>query len=78
MKKLPRISIKIAQQIILDSYGKISNNNKNSTKYNQIYDALKKLGFKKKEIEKTLANILFSDEIDNSVLLKEALLKIKK
>ena len=78
LKKLPRISTKIAQQIILDSYGKISNNNKNSIKYNQIYDALKKLGFKKKEIEKTLSDIFINDEIDNSILLKEALLKIKK
>lgn len=78
LKKLPRISAKIAQQIILDSYGQILNNNKNSVKYNQIYDALKKLGFRKKEIEKTLANIFINDKTDNSAILKEALLKIKK
>ncbi|MBQ4209171.1 hypothetical protein II654_01950, partial [bacterium] len=70
---------KIAQQIILDLFGKISNNNENnSIKYNQIYDALKKYGFKKKEIKKTLSNISINDEIDVSILLKEALSKINK
>lgn len=79
LKKLPRISTKIAQQIILDLFGKISNNNENnSIKYNQIYDALKKYGFKKKEIKKTLSNISINDEIDVSILLKEALSKINK
>lgn len=58
LKHLPGIGSKAAAQIILDVRGKLSFESKtNPTQYKEVRDALKRLGFRVKEIDNVLASI---------------------
>ena len=80
LKKLPGIGAKAAAQIILDLKGQLTGTG--GTKgdpgvYEEVYDALKNLGFKGAAIDRVLATINEPDATSEQVL-KIALTKLRK
>lgn len=78
LKKLPGIGAKAAAQIILDLKGQLTGGSKGDpTVYDEVYDALKGLGFKGAAIDRVLATI---NEPDASAeeILRIALTKLRK
>ena len=78
LKKLPGIGAKAAAQIILDLKGQLTGGDKGDpTVYEDVYDALKEMGFKGAAIDRVLATI---NEPDASVedILRIALQKLQK
>ena len=78
LKKLPGIGAKAAAQIILDLKGQVTGGSKGDpTVYDEVYEALKGLGFKGAAIDRVLATI---NEPDASAedILRIALNKLRK
>ena len=61
LKKLPGIGAKAASQIILDLKGELTGTKGDPTVYDEVYEALKELGFKGAAIERVLATINEND-----------------
>ena len=57
LKKLPGLGAKAAGQIILDLKGELTGTKGNPKQYEEVYDALKALGFKGAAIDRVLASI---------------------
>lgn len=57
LKKLPGLGAKAAGQIILDLKGQLTGSKGNPKQYEEVYDALKSLGFKGAAIDRVLATI---------------------
>ena len=78
LKKLPGIGPKAASQIILDLKGQLTGGNKGNPKqYEEVYDALKSLGFKGAEIDRVLATIN-EPNLTTEEVLRIALSRLKK
>lgn len=78
LKKLPGIGAKAAAQIILDLKGQLTGGTKGDPGvYEEVYDALKGLGFKGAAIDRVLATINEPDATAEQVL-KIALNKLRK
>ena len=78
LKKLPGIVAKAAAQIILDLKGQLTGGSKGDpTVYDEVYEALKGLGFKGAAIDRVLATINEPDATPEQVL-KIALNKLRK
>ena len=77
LKKLPGIGAKAASQFILDLKGELTGTKGDPSVYEEVYDALKSLGFKGAAIDRVLASI---NEVDatSEDILKIALSKLKK
>ena len=77
LKKLPGIGAKAASQIILDLKGELTGTKGDPTVYDEVYEALKELGFKGAAIDRVLAT---SNEKDASAedILRIALTKLGK
>ena len=71
LKKFPKIGDKVARQIILDLKGKLVSNETVKNNYNEeLFEALKGLGYKPIDINKVLPKVK-ADTIENQI--KEAL-----
>ena len=78
LKKLPGIGAKAAAQIILDLKGQLTGGSKGDPGvYEEVYEALKSLGFKGAAIDRVLATINEPDASSEEVL-KIALTKLRK
>ena len=78
LKKLPGIGAKAAAQIILDLKGQLTGGSKGDPGvYEEVYDALKGLGFKGAAIDRVLASINEPDATSEEVL-RLALSKLRK
>ena len=78
LKKLPGIGAKAAAQIILDLKGQLTGGTKGDPGvYEEVYDALKGLGFKGAAIDRVLATINEPDATSEEVL-RLALNKLRK
>ena len=78
LKKLPGIGGKAAGQIILDLKGEITGGEKGNPKqYEDVYDALKSLGFKGAAIDRVLATIN-EPNASTEDILRIALTRLKK
>ena len=78
LKKLPGIGPKAASQIILDLKGQLTGGNKGNPKqYDEVYDALKSLGFKGAEIDRVLSTIN-EPNLSTEEVLRIALSRLKK
>ena len=77
LKKLPGIGAKAASQIILDLKGELTGTKGDPTVYDEVYEALKELGFKGAAIERVLATINEKDASPEEVL-RLALAKLRK
>ena len=77
LKKLPGIGAKAASQIILDVKGELTGTKGDPTVYDEVYEALKELGFKGAAIERVLATINEKDAKPEDVL-RIALAKLRK
>ena len=78
LKKLPGIGAKAAAQIILDLKGQLTGGSKGDpTVYDEVYEALKELGFKGAAIDRVLATINEPDAKPEDVL-RIALSKLRK
>ena len=78
LKKLPGIGAKAAAQIILDLKGQLTGGSKGDPGvYEEVYEALKNLGFKGAAIDRVLATINEPDATSEQVL-KIALNKLRK
>ena len=77
LKKLPGLGAKAAGQIILDLKGELTGSKGNPKQYEEVYDALKELGFKGAAIERVLATINEKDAKPEDVL-RLALAKLRK
>ena len=77
LKKLPGIGAKAASQIILDLKGELTGTKGDRTVYDEVYEALKELGFKGAAIERVLATINEKDAKPEDVL-RIALAKLRK
>ena len=78
LKKLPGIGGKAAGQIILDLKGELTGGSKGNPKqYEDVYDALKSLGFKGAAIDRVLATIN-EPEASTEDILRIALARLKK
>ena len=77
LKKLPGIGPKAASQIILDLKGQLTGNKGNPKQYEEVYDALKSLGFKGAEIDRVLATIN-EPNLTTEEVLRIALTRLKK
>ena len=78
LKKLPGIGAKAAAQIILDLKGQLTGGSKGDpTVYDEVYEALKSMGFKGAAIDRVLATINEKDAKPEEVL-RIALAKLKK
>ena len=77
LKKLPGIGAKAASQIILDLKGELTGTKGDPTVYDEVYDALKELGFKGAAIERVLATINEKDAKPEDVL-RLALAKLRR
>ena len=78
LKKLPGIGAKAAAQIILDLKGELTGGEKgNPSIYDDVYEALKEMGFKGAAIDRVLATINEPDASAEQVL-KIALNKLRK
>ena len=77
LKKLPGIGGKAAAQIILDLKGELTGSKGDPGVYEEVYDALKELGFKGAAIDRVLATINEPDTKPEDVL-RIALSKLRK
>ena len=77
LKKLPGIGAKAAAQIILDLKGELTGTKGDPTVYDEVFEALKQLGFKGAAIERVLATINEKDAAPEEVL-RLALAKLRK
>lgn len=77
LKKLPGIGGKAAAQIILDLKGELTGSKGDPGVYEEVYDALKELGFKGAAIDRVLATINEPDAKPEDVL-RIALSKLRK
>ena len=77
LKKLPGIGAKAASQIILDLKGELTGTKGDPTVYDEVYEALKELGFKGAAIDRVLATINEKDAPAEEVL-RLALAKLRK
>ena len=77
LKKLPGLGAKAAGQIILDVKGELTGSKGNPKQYEEVYDALKTLGFKGAAIDRVLATINEPNATTEEVL-KIALSKLRK
>ncbi|HHT66768.1 MAG TPA: Holliday junction branch migration protein RuvA [Erysipelotrichaceae bacterium] len=77
LKKLPGIGVKAAGQIILDLKGELTGIKGDPSVYEEVYDALKVLGFKGAAIDRVLATINEKNASAEDVL-KIALKKLRK
>ena len=77
LKKLPGIGQKAAAQIILDLKGQLTGSKGNPKMYDEVYEALKELGFKGAAIDRVLASINEPNATTEEVL-KIALSKLRK
>lgn len=77
LKKLPGIGAKAAGQIILDLKGELTGTKGNPRQYEQVYEALKELGFKGAAIDRVLATINEANAT-NEDILRIALSKLRK
>ena len=78
LKKLPGIGAKAAAQIILDLKGELTGGDKGNPKqYEEVYEALRSLGFKGAAIDRVLATINEPGATTEEVL-RIALKKLKK
>ncbi len=78
LKKLPGIGPKAAAQIILDLKGKLEESslpNSSSKRFDEVSEVLKKLGFKKKDIDAVLSSPDVP-ELSNEELLRWALRRL--
>ena len=76
LKKLPGLGAKAAGQIILDLKGELTGSKGNPKQYEEVYDALKSLGFKGAAIDRVLATIN-EPGATNEVILRMALKRLK-
>ena len=76
LKKLPGLGAKAAGQIILDLKGELTGSKGNPKQYEEVYDALKALGFKGAAIDRVLATIN-EPGASNEDILRIALKKLK-
>ena len=76
LKKLPGLGAKAAGQIILDLKGEITGSKGNPKQYEEVYDALKSLGFKGAAIDRVLATIN-EPGATNEDILRMALKRLK-
>lgn len=77
LKKLPGIGAKAASQIILDLKGELTGTKGDPGVYEEVYDALKELGFKGAAIDRVLATINEKDASSEDVL-RIALANLRK
>lgn len=77
LKKLPGIGAKAASQIILDLKGELTGTKGDPTVYDEVYEALKELGFKGAAIDRVLATINEKDASAEDIL-RIALTKLGK
>ena len=78
LKKLPGLGAKAAGQIILDLKGELTGGTKGNPKqYEDVYEALKTLGFKGAAIDRVLATIN-EPNASTEDILRMALAKLKK
>ena len=78
LKKLPGLGAKAAGQIILDLKGELTGGTKGNPKqYEDVYEALKTLGFKGAAIDRVLATIN-EPNASTEDILRIALAKLKK
>lgn len=76
LKKLPGLGAKAAGQIILDLKGELTGSKGNPKQYEEVYEALKTLGFKGAAIDRVLATIN-EPNASNEDILRIALKKLK-
>ena len=77
LKKLPGIGAKAASQIILDLKGELTGTKGDPGVYDEVYEALKELGFKGAAIDRVLATINEKDAAPEEIL-RLALAKLRK
>lgn len=77
LKKLPGIGAKAAAQVILDLKGELTGDKGNPKQYEDVYEALKSLGFKGAAIDRVLATINEPGATDEEIL-RIALQRLKK
>ena len=77
LKKLPGIGAKAAAQIILDLKGELTGTKGDPGVYEEVYEALKELGFKGAAIDRVLATINEKDASSEEIL-RLALSQLKK
>ena len=77
LKKLPGIGAKAASQIILDLKGELTGTKGDPGVYDEVYEALKELGFKGAAIDRVLATINEKDAAPEEIL-RIALAKLRK
>lgn len=77
LKKLPGLGAKAAGQIILDLKGELTGSKGNPKQYEEVYDALKSLGFKGAAIDRVLATIN-EPNASTEDILRIALSRLKK
>lgn len=76
LKKLPGIGTKAANQIILDLKGELTGTKGDPGVYQEVYDALKELGFKGAAIDRVLATINEKDATSEEII-RIALTKLR-
>ena len=76
LKKLPGLGAKAAGQIILDLKGELTGTKGNPKQYEEVYEALKTLGFKGAAIDRVLATIN-EPGATNEDILRIALKRLK-
>lgn len=76
LKKLPGLGAKAAGQIILDLKGELTGSKGNPKQYEEVYNALKTLGFKGAAIDRVLATIN-EPGATNEDILRIALKRLK-
>ena len=76
LKKLPGLGAKAAGQIILDLKGELTGSKGNPKQYEEVYEALKTLGFKGAAIDRVLATIN-EPGATNEDILRIALKRLK-
>lgn len=77
LKKLPGIGAKAAAQIILDLKGELTGNKGDPKQYEEVYEALRALGFKGAAIDRVLATINEPNATTEEIL-RIALSRLKK
>lgn len=77
LKKLPGLGAKAAGQIILDLKGELTGSKGNPKQYEEVYDALKALGFKGAAIDRVLATIN-EPNASTEEILRIALSRLRK
>ena len=77
LKKLPGLGAKAAGQIILDLKGELTGSKGDPKQYEEVYDALKTLGFKGAAIDRVLSTIN-EPNASTEDILKIALSRLRK